>query len=1793
MRFSCIPSRRFMGGTSMILWVIALLWIFDREYAGLPSGSIYPAFRLMDAPRGCATACRLRFPHLLDRLCARTAVLQMLAFPLSMSPAMTWRDNDLMQRIMSVLSPVMIIPRSPDTSNVGPMQPSYTWNLYLCAVAFLLVMWGLFGSAVYAHLPSGIDASGLAGAQKLLQAKAAVNAVMPMHHVPGASSSSSSPWSDWRDDGSSSSYSGGSVSSNAAPPIPNSDPDQHDTRLRIPRWHLRLLRFMTSIGLHALFVPITTTLFTPLECLPGTRWTYAGDGDPSAVCFTGPHIGFFAASLVLLPLWLVWSVVMATCLIDPIPDLQRKKNFLCASHGRVFGAIVICKAACCGLVVFNGFVFKWAYTVAPLVFALFYCAAYWKYLPYFDQRLNQFQMVIGCILLQAAVSLVLANAVEESDRDVGPLSLLLLMIPMIYVGHSLAAVRFRTFGSHSKNLTSPYDVELSVRYHLNDLVDAVGSGQEVMAAVVRKQRATSLYANDVSGRLGAPTTTTSAMDEVDQQYPTQLRAVMNVTSAEADRLLARTLDIISHLFAAGLESFSSSAMLQLFYARHLGVYERNSHLERIALNEAIVRMDPIRFDIRYFVHRRRFEILKAAKLDTRSSVMTVERRMLFENLQHQVNNQVANASSLLLSFWTELAQAHPDLQTAQLIGSAIHASVQKTQQTFGRLLELSPQSSAVMRQYADFLLEVTNDSTVAEELLSEADRIEFERSKNRSYVAAPPKVDTEEAGMRAFVVSDVAFGALVPDFDLTSESLGWIKVSAHPSRLGTIVDININALKMWGYSQRRELVGRDMSFLLPEPIASVHPRFLQRFQATGFERVANQSRNLLAAHRNGYLVLVTMNIRPMNDEQLFVAVCEEVRTPINFILFGGQDDGWKITSASQSACHVLGTLPSQLKASNLSMALFAPDADPAAMLRTLKASSSPVRMVLGDTIICARLQVAPIPFLKSYVNILRFSIIGRSSGRTAAGTSQPVVSTVDGTEAGESHQQQLGPSHRSLRRSFVQGVNDYEAGAADADAIAVTEFTGVHSPNSTSSHADGDDASTVDSRVVAPSITAVVTARPDRPLRLRPLAVNERPVPSLVPIGPHASAAPATRSHFHSTLKQLQHEPSVDLVSMCPVIRTSITGNSNNAAHPHDMQHAEPSETGTTLLQTDAHLRHLQQFGNVDAVKSTSALTEDVAAQSGTPDAADDVADEADAVITSMSAASVPGQVQQLHSEADHGSNSATFEPQPVSTTASTATSRASTGAQAAKVTTTAASQPALYRASGAEVSTDGPTAASDGHEHNAAVAVMPKLAVPSQSSDVDATEAPAGHGGIELSQRRAAVNAAEADVHDQALTRRAHTSSESGTSSVSTIGRRLRANGDKMEGSLVLLRRAIKSVFAAVAVLDLISLVVTLVLFEQMWHNIDLVIMDGDRSVYASRSCGHLQNLVFQSDNKFHSLEGPQYSLDKLQTYVGFVEDLHRSLYMSLDGKLPAEDNLYMSSTAVSVIELVPGTYQSITQYNFTTRTLGLESAGLELISKLRMSAALGLSNVSMKEEPVWYVSENGLSGDISKAMNTSLMLADQRSASHVKDVQIANTAVIVVAECLILCMVVLVMIPAVNTAIFSKRSIYDVFVRVPLPIIRSLRDSTQKRLQRDSGDSYLDMGHSIIEPASARAAGGDGGSHVSSEHGSGYLNSPAGQGRALPRGNSGMNKIALASGSQTATAGRSYRNTSTARLSVLARMVWPLALCMFYFGMVFWYRYGVASTAAWVKSEILWSKQAQVRILYAFVEWCHRARC
>jgi hypothetical protein len=280
-----------------------------------------------------------------------------------------------------------------------------------------------------------------------------------------------------------------------------------------------------------------------------------------------------------------------------------------------------------------------------------------------------------------------------------------------------------------------------------------------------------------------------------------------------------------------------------------------------------------------------------------------------------------------VEFWNELLHSVPSLKKLDSIGREMEYCIKKADESFSNILKISPNSLTTLRQYAQFLMDVSNHKLKADRLVQQADDVEDALSK-------------EHADVDAAVVL-FQKGAIL---DASRDDVGVITIGQTPSDLGIILTVNTvgtcvagtgavscvtrlcachcAAMKLLGY-MKSELIGRNISVIVPEPLSAAHQAFMIRYIETGREvrlccrwlscvpmsdvsfciqTVMNTTRTVFAKHRQGYIFPLLLNVKPM--ENSFAGVLQRLPTQDNFVLFFSQS--FIVSAATQESLGMMG-----------------------------------------------------------------------------------------------------------------------------------------------------------------------------------------------------------------------------------------------------------------------------------------------------------------------------------------------------------------------------------------------------------------------------------------------------------------------------------------------------------------------------------------------------------------------------------------------------------------------------------------------------------------------------------------------------------------------------------------------------------------------------------------------------------------------------------------------------------------------------------------------------------------------
>jgi hypothetical protein len=702
-----------------------------------------------------------------------------------------------------------------------------------------------------------------------------------------------------------------------------------------------LLCNITYIATIALPVPIIANLFGPILCIPLSDTGQADLLWNTYKCWSSSHFGIFITSLITL-IFASTYFLLATLLFQ-IRSPDAKNHPTSIVNGRIDCVAFSVKFILAAIYACGFSINSWVHTAVNLIGSFVLVASYIRFLPHSNPRLNMYITTLYAGVFASAsacfIALVVSFGSGPSFATAAGGIIWVFIFPFFcFLGWTLTETRWRLIGK-STDMTDLHVIELRLRWLI-----AEGLRLQKSAAITNRLLSDVQLTDDthvVSMPINSSTSSKCPVapgvnddhDHLPEGHPhTQSKSSTRIQSAPkpptygifgqglqvVNEATSNNIRSIRKLLEDALNAFPNNAFLRVYAAHIVRAAQGNVYLESSHLQKAFELADPIELDVIFFTTFRQTQ-LNDEKQRVMTGKMTVETRIYFEQQMVVASQKVGQCRLAILSFWNSLCESNPDLIALETKGVAIYAATKESEACFRELLNLVPTSIPVLRAYSEFLLEVTNNPGLAAELMNDADQIEDEASKLQSILK---DVDHFEFGSPA-------------SFDMSSDGTALMSVSARtdvdqlggvPS-LGIVLFSNLAALRALGYSSaKRELIGKEMSLIIVNPIASIHPQYLSTFVKTGNQRLTGSSRNLFALHRTGYIVPI-MGIVQATGDQWLVAF-EEVSAPhIAFLWVTDRNTNWKVTAACRRSISLFGiTIPS-LRSGSVSMTNFYYDMD--------------------------------------------------------------------------------------------------------------------------------------------------------------------------------------------------------------------------------------------------------------------------------------------------------------------------------------------------------------------------------------------------------------------------------------------------------------------------------------------------------------------------------------------------------------------------------------------------------------------------------------------------------------------------------------------------------------------------------------------------------------------------------------------------------------------------------------------------------------------------------------------------
>ena len=1438
-----------------------------------------------------------------------------------------------------------------------------------------------------------------------------------------------------------------------------------------------LLCLVTYISTIALPVPIVANLLGPIVCTPSSPRATANTLWNTYRCWSSSHLGIFAFSLASLIAFIVFLVLATLLFQTRSPDA---KNFPIAVVNGRFDCVSLCVKVILAIIYACGFnLSPWVHGSANLIGSIILVAVYIRYLPHLNPRLNMYISALNAGFFASAaacfiaISVTSGSGLEFASGAAGIIWIFLFPL-CCFLGWTVTETRWRLIGK-SSDMSDVDIIELRLRWLL-----AEGLRLQKSAAITSRIFSSDPHPSSVADDVvvSVPIKTSPSMcpvapdrgnENLPEGHPSTVqsdvapssdrsrsKASKRIQSApkpptygifgqglsQINEATSNNIRAIRKLLEEALLLFPNSALLRIYAAHVVRASQGNVYLELSHLRNAFEIADAAELDVILFTMVRQSQ-LNDEKMRVMTGKMTVEMRIHFEQ-QMQIATQKVGACRLaILSFWNSLCESNPDLIALETKGVAIYTATKESESLFRELLSLVPTSIPVLRAYSEFLLEVTNNPGLASELMNDADQIEDEASKLQSILKD---------------VDDFEFGSPAT-FDMTSDGTALMSVSSRMevdqfgsvSSLGVILFGNLAALRILGYSNaKRELLGKEMSLIIVNPIASIHPQYLSTFVKTGNQRLTGSSRNLFALHRTGYIVPI-MGIVQATGDQWLVAF-EEVSAPhIAFLWVTDANSNWRVTAACRRSISLFGITIASLRTGSVSMANFYLDveglinqalASPGLIVQlrglpkkrgeNLELPDAPLASGSATTgatghfrVFCQELTV---PLVASTIYIFKF--LAATAAEVKAAQQAGLIPMTEINEEFSDDSEDDG-------EEGVDDDEDLESVEEPEDDEDEDDNPGIDQVSEFKKRTSFNDSDSVDAQSAGSHDKFEKDPDQNDDRRGKSKAGQAKTFKSASKSAlKHAQESKSGAKMTDRKTQLSTHSDSNDalilLKSEDDVYDEEIVPSQPNHKNADDLSVTGRKSTRDVHHHSQRHL-DVKKKPQVTAMKSavkTSAMRTRVGGAAGARVGFAEPSEPSIVFVEERSGpsirfAEVPSHGPIQFEESRESPVNDAFESSAVSYLPPPPMihEKIEIGLSSANKSATGQSKSNKT----ARTSSQQPSAASPVAEPSTPV---------KQAKEANKTSKLASFFKVKPTSKR--------NIGGSVASEETSNSGKMSTTEQIRAGVSLRSR--MMEASLVRLRRSVIFVFVVICFTNIASYVVTRILTDVALARIIDLRELAHVGTYVRRTLKQVQLAALETDDKCIYNVTIAWHRESLTKYVDLSEHTYKDLYKYAESTGKQENIDAFREKRFDSISLVPDSFVNKDNYNVTITKASLHDLMIGYVSRIRSLWYLDHCEYLHNNSDIFWI-EHTANHDLVDALNSSIFV-EAAKTDDIASVRLGNTVVLVVALTVFFTISVAIIIPATFDVLKEQREVFEVFSAVPIKVIRHIRDRLSERI-------------------------------------------------------------------------------------------------------------------------------------------------
>lgn len=355
------------------------------------------------------------------------------------------------------------------------------------------------------------------------------------------------------------------------------------------------------------------------------------------------------------------------------------------------------------------------------------------------------------------------------------------------------------------------------------------------------------------------------IQELDNARNKNVKSLYGETDEEADQELANTqtrvMSEIEALFSEAFRKFPNAEFLYLWSGLiQLHIFN-NYILAMVQCFKGLLIANKLDSQYSLYHFRRTSEsFYKANMKDDAYDYVLFEK--CFANAQR--NDEAVTRSQFY--FWAELESKQPKIQKLSKLSGETARMISVAKSNYQKLLKLNSKNSNALRMYGHFLASLNNFSDIGQRYLQKAEMQDEAQNKN---------------------VNANVINSLTQPLSFFDNDNLIISVSGDFETIGEIQKVNSVACTLLGYLQA-ELVGRNISLLIPPPFADNHDENMRKYHEVGtYNIIDSPSLVLYFANKSGHIFEARLLVKVVPNDgspPFFMAIIKPTNPNYEVIL---------------------------------------------------------------------------------------------------------------------------------------------------------------------------------------------------------------------------------------------------------------------------------------------------------------------------------------------------------------------------------------------------------------------------------------------------------------------------------------------------------------------------------------------------------------------------------------------------------------------------------------------------------------------------------------------------------------------------------------------------------------------------------------------------------------------------------------------------------------------------------------------------------------------------------------------